>query len=265
MPKVSVIMGAYNCADTLRLAVYSIKSQSFSDWEFIICNDASTDNTWEVLSEIAQDDHRLILINNNKNLALGGTLNRCVEKASGEYLARQDADDYSLPERLQEQVKFLDEHPQISVAGSYAELFDSSGKVWGVNKPPLYPEMKDWLKGSCLIHPSVMMRRKDIEKVGYYDPTAIRVEDYELWLRMALAGYRMVTIPKILYRFHMDLSDYKRKRFSHRLHEVKIKYRIMKKLSLSPLYYGFLLKPLITGFIPRNLLYTYHYRKFRLS
>ncbi|MCX7817489.1 MAG: glycosyltransferase family 2 protein [Syntrophales bacterium] len=265
MPKVSVIMGAYNCEETVERAVSSIVSQTYQDWEFIICDDASTDGTWEKLLKASQDDRRIILIKNERNLALGGTLNRCIEKSSGEYLARQDADDYSLPLRFQEQVDFLDKSTHYSVVGTYAELFDNQGKIWGVNKPPLYPDVKHWLKGSCLIHPSVMMRRRDIETIGAYNPDAIRVEDYDLWLRMVSSGYRLVTIPRILYRFHMDISDYKRKRISHRWREARIKRNIIEKMGLSHLYYFYLLKPILLGFVPKKILYLHHYRKFKFD
>lgn len=262
MPKVSVIMGAYNCARTVTAAIESIKAQTYHDWEFIICDDASSDNTWEVIQRAVQDDPRFILLRNQKNLTLGGTLNRCIEKSTGQYIARQDADDYSLPDRLMEQVEFLDRFYDITVVGTYAELFDRDGKVWGINKPPLNPSIKDWLKGSCIIHPSVMMRRQAVIEVGLYRAEAVRVEDYDLWLRMVSNGYKLVTLPNVLYRFHLDYADYDRKRFKHRINEAKIKMETVKRMNLPPHYHLFALKPAVVGLLPHKLLYWYHYRKF---
>lgn len=99
-PKISVIMGVYNGADRVDEAIASIRVQTFTDWEFIICDDASTDNTWEKLVEWSKIDSRIVPIRNEKNMKLAATLNKCLEHASGSYIARMDDDDYSYPWRL---------------------------------------------------------------------------------------------------------------------------------------------------------------------
>ena len=107
-PKISVIMGVYNGADRVDEAIASIRVQTFTDWEFIICDDASTDNTWEKLIEWSKIDSRIVPIRNEKNMKLAATLNKCLEHASGSYIARMDDDDYSYPWRLMAQNDFLD-------------------------------------------------------------------------------------------------------------------------------------------------------------
>ncbi len=263
MPRVSVIMGAYNCGETVGAAINSIKAQTYKDWECIICDDGSKDDTWEILKKTVGNDERFILIKNERNITLGGTLNRCIQMARGIYLARQDADDISLPQRLEKQVLFMDNNPHISVAGTYAELFDRKGKIWGILKPPLNPETKDWIKGSCVIHPSTLMRKKDIIEIGLYNPEAIRLEDLDLWLRMVHKGYKIVTIPETLYRYRLDLSDYKKKKLKYRWNEAKLIYGAFKHLDMSFSDFMYILKPIFNGIIPSMALYKYHRYRFR--
>ena len=107
MPQISVLMGIYNCADTLEEAVNSIINQTFNDWELIMCDDCSTDNTLEVAQKIAEKDSRIKVIKNEKNLTLAPTLNRCIEVASGKYVARMDGDDICDPTRFEKEIEIL--------------------------------------------------------------------------------------------------------------------------------------------------------------
>ncbi|MCX8022724.1 MAG: glycosyltransferase family 2 protein [Syntrophorhabdaceae bacterium] len=263
MPIVSIIVGAYNCQDSIKSSLESIKDQTYNDWECIICDDGSKDGTWNALEEIADNDGRFILLKNKNNLGLAATLNRCIEHAKGEYLARHDADDVSLPERIEKQVAFLDKHPDVSVLGTYAELYSEKDGVWGVLKRPLQPSIKDWIIGSSVIHASVLMRKDDVLSMGGYDPTAIRVEDYDLWLRMVAKGYKIITMPDVLYRIYADKQSYKRKQFRYRLNEAKVKFNALKRLNAPLYFYFFVLKPILVGLIPSNLLFKYHSLKFK--
>ncbi|MDW8002956.1 MAG: glycosyltransferase family 2 protein [Deltaproteobacteria bacterium] len=263
MPKVSIIMGIFNCEQYVGKAIASIKCQTFRDWECIICDDGSKDNTWNAVCRHVSDDKRFVLLRNEKNLGLGATLNKCIEKAQGEYLARQDGDDTSHSQRLERLVKFLDENPDIAVVGSYAELCDKFDRVWGVLKPPLNPSAFDWLKGSCVIHASTLMRKDVLLKCGLYDPTALRVEDYDLWLRMLKKGFRIVTFPEVLYRYKLDLEDYRKKKFRYRLKEAATILRHAREVQAPLRYYVYALKPIICGLMPSVVMYIYHRRKFQ--
>ena len=127
-PIISVIMGTYNCADTVKNAIDSVVAQTFEDWEFIICDDCSTDNTYHVLKEIAEGDKRIKIVRNESNKKLAYTLNHCLEIAKGKYIARMDADDICFPDRLSKQVKFLDQHKEYAVVGGGIIPYDDSGE-----------------------------------------------------------------------------------------------------------------------------------------
>lgn len=262
MPRVSIIMGAYNCEKTIKRAVNSIHSQTFGDWEFLICDDASKDGTWTLLEKIAAQDSRIKLLRNERNLGLAGALNKCIAQANGEYLARQDADDYSENTRLAEQVAFLDSNQEVGVVGTYMSLFDENGLSWGLISPPERPQVRDWIKGSSIIHASVMMRKKTIEDINGYNEQAIRVEDYELWMRMVANGIIINTLPKVLYNVHWDVLDYSRKRFKQRITEAKVRLHGYRNLQIPIFYYVYVLKPILTGLIPKGILFLYHKRRY---
>lgn len=265
MPKVSVIMGAYNCAAFVEPSIRSIQAQTYSDWEMIICDDGSSDDTYDALLRIAGDDQRIKVIRNEVNMDLGPSLNHCISVATGTYLARQDADDISRPTRLAEQVEYMERNPDIAILGTCIDLFDDNDQIWGENKVVQNPVILDWVKGSSVIHATVMMRKAVIEALGGYSGRAVRLQDYELWMRCVAGGYRIVTMPRNLYAVHWDLSDYKRKKTSHRMGEIRIRlegYRLMK---VPWPYYIYILKPLLISFLPRQALFRYHQRLFRLK
>ena len=113
MPKVSIIMGIYNCAPTLPEAIDSILAQTFSNWQLILCDDGSADSTYAVAKSYQERfPDKIVLLQNERNMGLNHTLNRCLQKADGEYVARMDGDDVSLPTRLEKEATFLDEHPE---------------------------------------------------------------------------------------------------------------------------------------------------------
>jgi GT2 family glycosyltransferase len=107
------------------------------------------------------------------------------------------------------------------------------------------------------------MRKRDIIEAGLYNPEAIRLEDYDLWLRMAKKGYKIVTIPEILYRYHLDLSDYKKKRLKYRWNETKLIYHAFKDIDIPLPYYVYILKPIFNWVMPSVLLHMYHRYMFR--
>ncbi|WP_227762463.1 glycosyltransferase family 2 protein [Zhaonella formicivorans] len=263
MPKVSVIMGVYNSKDTVKKAIQSILNQSYRDWEFIICDDGSNDGTWEILQNIAKNHSKIILLRNKKNIGLGASLNRCIMVASGEYLARQDADDVSIENRLEEEVNFLNIHKEVSVIGTYANLVNQNGNVWGEIKPPEIPTKNDWVKASSVIHATVLMRKQDIVDVGMYNEEAFRVEDYELWMRLVSKGYVIKTLPKILYKIRWDISDYSRRAFKYRLIEAKVRLNGYRKMGVCVKDYIYVFKPIILGLIPKNLMFLHHQRRFK--
>lgn len=201
MPKISVLMPAYNAEKYIKEAIDSILAQTFSDFELIIIDDGSTDRTAEIVNDYS--DSRIRFCPNEKNMGVAATLNRGLALASGEYIARMDADDISKEERFSKQVGYLDAHADIAVCGTSIELF-CDGTVIGTRFPSTELEkLKEDLFFSCgIAHPSVMMRKAAILELGGYDPAFNGMEDYELWCRVAEKN-KIAVLPEILFRYRI--------------------------------------------------------------
>lgn len=147
-PKISVITGIYNCKSTLDEAIESILNQTYTDWEMIMCDDGSSVGTYEKAKKYEKEyPGKFIVIKNEHNMGLNRTLNKCLEIAKGEYIARMDGDDISLPSRFEKEVDILDNHPEFAIVSSPMIYFDEAGdwgKVTAIEKPgindfsPLY-------------------------------------------------------------------------------------------------------------------------------
>jgi glycosyltransferase involved in cell wall biosynthesis len=198
-PLLSVVMPVYNSEDYLTLAVESILNQTFSDFEVIIIDDGSTDKTAEILDRYR--DRRIIHLQNEKYLGLARSLNRGLTNARGKFIARMDADDISLPRRFELQVRHAEAHPEIGLLGGWAELIDDNGKHLGVWRVPTSPALVKWanLFSDSLIHPSVIIRRSVIERVGFYSARALHAEDYDLWCRICFET-EIANLPEVLIR-----------------------------------------------------------------
>jgi len=266
MPKVSVIMGVYNGANRVKLAIDSILNQTFKDFEFIICDDGSYDNTFDVLESIAIKDNRIKLIKNNKNLGLAITLNNCLNIASGVYIARMDDDDISLPERLEKQVEFLDSHPEYAFVGTSRNLYDNNG-IWGKSIISGERSKLDIFMGKTFVHPSVMIRREAILDVGGYSiyPETERTEDFDLWCKLYAKGYKGYNIKDVLFNYYEARDSYKKRKYKYRINEYKLKRKWMKMLNIPCRYRIFIYRPLIVGLIPVKIIMYYHKLKFSLK
>ena len=205
-PKISVLMSVYNGEFYLRQSVESILCQTFSDFELIIIDDCSTDTTWKSLSEYADRDLRIILLQNKENMGVTKSLNRGLAVAQGEYVARQDGDDVSLPERFEKQVALLDNHPEFVLASCNLELIDYRGRSIGKLQRACEPDILAWyllfynhLGG----HSQVMFRRELVTGLGGYSEKFRYSQDYELWCRLSEVG-KIAVLPEILmqYRSH---------------------------------------------------------------
>jgi glycosyltransferase involved in cell wall biosynthesis len=193
-------MSVFNGEPYLREAVESILNQSFEDFEFIIVDDGSQDNTAKILD--SYDDPRIVRLDNPANLGLTRSLNRGLSICRGEIIARQDADDVSLPSRFKEQLNYLDQQPDIGVLGAQMDLINEAGDMVGKYEVPISPSMIAWqlFFGRSLAHPTVMMRRALIEKAGGYDPAFPYIEDFELWTRLVEIT-RIENMSSSLYKY----------------------------------------------------------------
>ena len=126
MPKVSVLMPAYNSEAFVAEAIESILNQTYTDFEFIIINDGSTDKTAEIIDEYAKNDSRIKFINNHKNQGLIAVLNQGLDLCTGEYVARMDSDDISMPQRFEKQVQYMDEHQEVGILGTWIDFFPTT-------------------------------------------------------------------------------------------------------------------------------------------
>ena len=200
-PKISVILPVFNAQIYLRESIESILSQSFTNFELIIINDGSTDQSLEIIQSYT--DERIKLIN-QANAGLPISLNRAIAIAQGQYLARQDADDISLPSRLAEQAAYLDEHPACALLGSWANiLLDNSPTDRALQHPHLNGDIAlKLLFFNCFVHSSVMIRKCALEKSGLYpeERNKFPPEDYDLWLRIS-KSFEVANIPKALLQY----------------------------------------------------------------
>lgn len=201
---ISVVMAVYNGAEYLEVAIDSILKQTYSNFEFIIINDGSTDDTAQILRRYEQLDER-IAVYTQVNQGLPKSLNRGLQLAQGQYIARMDADDISLPERFAKQVEFMETHSDIGICGTWIKTISEVGSTCINQYPSSHDAIQYWLLfGTGLSHPTVMLRRKLLEQYGLqYNPAFTYCQDFELWVRSS--DYtRLANIPEVLllYRVH---------------------------------------------------------------
>lgn len=200
-PRVSVVMSVFNGEKYLRNAVDSILSQTFADFEFIVIDDGSSDNGSEIID--SYQDPRIRFSRNEQNIGVTRTLNKGLKQARGEYIARMDCDDVSLPDRLVKQVAFMDSNPDMGACGTWALDIDQTGKVLGKRETPSGEKLDNFYwQSTPIIHPSAMFR---FTQSGgpWYDETNPVAQDYELWLRIR-AEQRLGNLAEylLLYRVH---------------------------------------------------------------
>ena len=203
--KVTVLMPVYNGEKYLREAIESILNQTFANFEFLIINDGSTDNSADIIK--SYDDKRIRYINNGENLQLIAALNKGLDLAQCEYIARMDCDDISLPQRLEKQVNFLDENKRVGICGSWIERF-------GETEPDIfkYPEDYELIKCnlfffSTFAHPSIMLRKDFLRMYNlYYDSNYRHAEDFELLQRCSFL-FEIRNIPEVLLKYRIHSSS----------------------------------------------------------
>lgn len=259
MPKVSVIMGTYNCKnfDLLEKSVDSVLNQEFEDFELIICDDGSENDTLLYLNKLKQKDNRIKIISYKENRGLSYALNTCLNEAQGQYIARQDDDDISKVGRLRREVEFLDNHPEIAMVGTEAEIFDNDG-IWGDYKLEEYPTRNSFYWNSPFIHPTIMMRKDVYTELGGYRVAkeTRRCEDLDLFMKMYAAGYRGYNIQEKLYMYRMENDPkIKYRKMKYRIDEAVVKFKGYRAMGNLLLGLPFVIKPILIGLMPQRLLY----------
>ncbi len=254
MPRVSVIMPAYNGEKTIEESIESILSQTYTDWELIICDDCSTDGTYGIAAEYAQKYKNIILLRNNKNSGAGATRNLCIRHAKGEFIALMDCDDISLPERLENQVRFLEQNTEYSMVGSFADLFDANG-IYMTMRYPKIPLRKNMFLGAQFVCASVVLRNTVLANVGFYseDRRYDVGEDQELYARIYGAGHIGYNIQETLYLYRYDRVRMGRLTFNDRLLWVGRSLRCIRLLKLPAWHYLRIIKIIVGAFIPAKI------------
>ena len=266
MPKVSVIMGVYNCKnfELLDKSIKSIIGQSFSDFEFIICNDGSTNDSLKHLKKYELLDKRIRILSYEQNRGLSYALNYCLQYASGKYIARQDDDDISKPDRFIKQVDFLDNNMQYSIVGTLADVFDDNG-IWGKYSNPEIPKKNDFYWNSPFMHPTVMIKKSAYNKVGGYRiaKETRRCEDIDLFMRMYAAGYLGYNIQEQLYLYRLvNEPNVKYRKMKYRIDEAIVKYKGYRAMGNLKGALPYVLKPILVGLVPQRILYSIKKRRY---
>jgi len=215
IPLVSVVMPVYNSERYLREAIESILNQTFKDFEFLIFDDGSTDRSKEIIKEYVAKDNRIIPFYSDINCGYVVHLNKGIELAKGEFIARMDSDDISLPTRLEKQISRLKEDVSIGIMGSSTIIIDKYGKKNRTDYRETNPDLLRWYTFfyNPFSHPTVIIRKVVFAEVGFYDEDKIPSEDRDLWARVALTQFKFCNLkdPLLLYRMHGDsISDRKK-------------------------------------------------------
>lgn len=260
MQLVSVIMGAYNCSDSVGSSIESIMNQTYPNWELIICDDCSTDNTVEVIRSYQEKCDKIVLLQNAVNQKLPFTLNRCLQYAKGKYIARMDADDISLERRFEHQVIFLNQHPEYAVvAGGVIPFDEKSEKKPRIPKPE--PTRKTLYRGAPFLHPTVMVRAEAYRTLNGYTVSkrTIKGQDLDLWYRFYAHGYKGYNLQEPVLKYHESVEDYKKKRDLYAAWGMtKTKY-LGFRMNHFPLYaYPYVLKPVVSALIPKAIIHKMH-------
>lgn len=208
-PAISVIMPVYNTAKYLPLAIGSILNQTYSNFEFIIIDDGSSDNSWKIIKECALKDRRIKARQNLSNLGICRTLNYGLSLAQGKYIARMDGDDWSYPDRLFKQISFMKTHPKVVICGGNIQVCRSDLKLLNHKT---YPETDKKIRESLLrmnpfAHPAIMYKKETVLKAGGYNEKLFYVEDYDLYFRLGNLG-KFANIGATLLKFRVRYDSF---------------------------------------------------------
>lgn len=263
--KISILMGIYNCAPTLRDAIDSIIAQTYDNWEFIICDDGSRDESHAIALEYAaKDPKRFRIIQNERNMGLNHTLNKCLQLADGDYVARMDGDDLSTPDRFEKEAAFLNGHPEYAIVSCPMTFFDENG-IWGYGHAIEIPQIRDFVFHAPFhCHAPCMIRREAFVEVGGYTehPWLLRYEDCDLWYKLYSRGYRGYNLQEHLYLMRDDQAAYNRRTLASRMRAVYVQWRGFRMVKMPLRYYPYLvisfLKSLALALMPKGLYMMLH-------
>ena len=249
-PKVSIIMSVYNGAEYLKEAIDSIIAQEYKNWEFVICNDGSTDNTQEILDEYkARLPEHFILLKNEQNRRLPHSLNKCLKYCNGELIARMDGDDICPSDRLRKQVSFLQNHPDFQLVGTQMRRFDDHG-MHDIVSIDEFPAKEILKRGVTFCHATIMTYKYVYDQLHGYNETIPRSQDYDLWFRFYHHGFKGYNIQEPLYYVREDIHAIRRRTIRNRWDIMKLQYHGYHLLHFPFYWYGYPVIQLLKFLIP---------------
>ena len=253
---VSVIMGTRYIKEDITLlkrAVSSILNQSFADFEFLICDDGSSDNAKKYLESLK--DQRIRLIRRENCIELSMKLNLCLKESLGKYIARMDDDDWSHPDRLEKELNYLLDNDEIDFVGCNVSLVQN-GNVIGKRNLPVKPSVEDFYITQPYVHPTLMFRSEALKKIKGYSEhkNCVLCEDYDLLLRMYKAGFSGLNLQEILLDYTIPTTPKGNRKMSHRFNEVITRYNRFRELGVLPGALPYVVKPILVGLLPDAIL-----------
>lgn len=263
--KISVIMAAYNSEKTIAESIDSILDQTFSDWELIICDDGSTDTTFQIIERYAAlYPDKIIAIQNERNSKLPYSLNHCLKYARGEYIARMDADDRSYPDRLEKQYNYLISHPEMDVVGSGMTCFDGD-RITGERLPPKKPSPDIIGLGVPFFHATIMMKKTVYDVLNGYslNDYVLRCEDVDLWIRFFAKGFKGANMQAALYYVREDMAASQRRSFQNAANASKTLLYGFRDNGYPAKQYVYVIKPIISVLVPKKIKYAINQRRWR--
>ncbi|MFC1711797.1 glycosyltransferase [Patescibacteria group bacterium] len=259
-PKVSVIMPVFNNGSFVKESIQSVLEQSFKEFEFLIIDDCSTDNSLKVISKFK--DKRIKIFKNKKRKGLAWCLNYLQKQSKSEYIARMDGDDVSYKERLKEQFNFLKLNPEYVLVGGWAKIINNKGNIIGEMTPPIkYLDVrKTILSNNTFVHPAVMFKKSIVQKVGGYNEKLFYSQDYDIFLRL-VSKYPCANLKNYLVKFRWN-PDFKKQKQQHKT-ALEIRIKAIRYYGYSKIGYVKLLKPFVYYSIPIFIKKIYWNNKFK--
>lgn len=258
---ITVLMGVYNCADTVGEALDSLLNQTIDCWKCVICDDGSTDDTYAIIKEYEKSfPDKFTVIKIDENMGLNIALNKCLQYADTPYIARMDGDDISLENRFEVELDFLENNHDFDIVSSSMVWFDENGDYRFGKLKREVPTLRDVIISNYICHAPAMIRTcrmKDIE--GYSDDKkATRVEDVDLWIRLYFAGAKCFNISEPLYRVREDRNFVNRVELKYRLNAALIRLAAAKKAKLNLFERLRCFSKVIVGLLPNSLYQILH-------
>ena len=244
-PLVSIIIPCFNGERYIDKCLESLIQQTYQNFEIVVCDDNSSDNSYRVLESYQRKDSRIILLKNEKNLYAAAARNKCIRNSKGKFILIQDVDDISEKSRIETLLSHL-KSDEVDFVSSGMIGFNDGGQFSSMKKEVVYPQKKHFLWGLPFFHPATMFKRDCLEAVGGYRVAkeTRRGEDYDLFIRLYAVGFRGKNISDRLYWYRVDEATIKRRSFSARLDECKLRYKGFKQLGLLPIGLPYVIKPL---------------------